>query len=117
MGVHLISAQQAIEGMDQAPGPHGFHAIVDARTPSEFSLDHLPGALNWPSLQDHERVEVGTMYKQVGPFEASKLGAMRVAANIAKHIKQHLLDKPKHWRPLVYCWRGGKRSEIGRAHV
>ena len=110
MGVHLISAQQAIEGMDQAPGPHGFHAIVDARTPSEFSLDHLPGALNWPSLQDHERVEVGTMYKQVGPFEASKLGAMRVAANIAKHIEQHLLDKPKHWRPLVYCWRGGKRS-------
>ncbi len=24
--------------------------------------------------------------------------------------KRTLLDRPKSWRPLVYCWRGGKRS-------
>jgi len=33
-----------------------------------------------------------------------------VAKNVARHIEEHMLDKPKSWRPLVYCWRGGQRS-------
>ena len=44
------------------------------------------------------------------PFEAQKRGAALVAANIARHIEQHLLDTPRNWQPLIYCWRGGKRS-------
>ena len=47
---------------------------------------------------------------QTSPFEAKKLGAGLVAANIARHIAQHVLDKPRSWKPLAYCWRGGKRS-------
>jgi tRNA 2-selenouridine synthase len=50
------------------------------------------------------------LYKQVGPFEAKKKGAALVAANISKHIQNHVIDLPKDWQPLVYCWRGGKRS-------
>ncbi|MFM7698087.1 MAG: tRNA 2-selenouridine(34) synthase MnmH, partial [Limnohabitans sp.] len=69
-----------------------------------------PGALNWPSLTNEERIRVGTLYKQVGPFEANKVGAMLVAANIAKHIERSVLRLPKDWQPLLYCWRGGKRS-------
>jgi tRNA 2-selenouridine synthase len=53
---------------------------------------------------------VGTLYKQVSPFSAKKLGAALVAANIARHLENTLLDRPRGWRPLVYCWRGGKRS-------
>jgi len=87
-----------------------FDAILDARSPGEFAEDHLPGALNFPVLSDEERVLVGTLYKQMSPFEAKKVGAARVARNIAAHIDTHCLDKPKNWRPLIYCWRGGKRS-------
>jgi tRNA 2-selenouridine synthase len=87
-----------------------FDAIIDARSPSEYTDDHLPGAISCPVLSDEERARVGTLYKQVSPFEARKVGAPLVAKNIARHIETHFLDKPKGWRPLIYCWRGGKRS-------
>jgi tRNA 2-selenouridine synthase len=87
-----------------------FDAIIDARSPGEYALDHLPGAINAPVLDDEQRIRVGTMYKQIDSFEAKKLGAALVARNIAMHIEQLWLDKPRDWRPLVYCWRGGNRS-------
>ena len=93
-----------------------FDAVLDARSPAEFAEDHVPGALSRPVLDDEERVRIGTIYKQVSPFEAKKLGAALVARNIARHVEGSFLDKPKGWRPLVYCWRGGKRSGA-MAHV
>jgi tRNA 2-selenouridine synthase len=93
-----------------------FDAIIDARSPSEFALDHLPGAINAPVLDDAQRIRVGTMYKQVNSFEAKKVGAALVAHNIATHIERLWLDKPREWRPLIYCWRGGNRSGA-MAHV
>ena len=107
MPVQLVSAEEAIQAMSQADG---YSCIIDARSEDEFALDRLPHAFNWPSLSNEERIRVGTLYKQVGAFEANKLGASLVAANIAKHIQTHVMDLPKSWRPLVYCWRGGKRS-------
>lgn len=87
-----------------------FDAILDARSPAEFAEDHLPDAQSFPVLSNEERARVGTLYKQVSAFEAKKIGAVLVARNIAAHIEARLFDKPKDWRPLVYCWRGGKRS-------
>ena len=87
-----------------------FDAIIDARSPSEYALDHLPNAINCPVLNDEERILVGTTYKQVNSFEARKMGAAMVARNISAHIDALWLDKPRDWRPLVYCWRGGNRS-------
>jgi len=87
-----------------------FDAILDARSPAEFADDHIPGATSCPVLSNEERARVGTLYKQVSPFEAKKVGAALVAKNIAAHIEARFLDKPKSWRPLVYCWRGGQRS-------
>ena len=88
----------------------GFDAIIDARSESEFAEDHLPGAANWPTLTDEERIFIGTTYQQVNAFEAKKRGAALAARNIASHIERDVIDKPKDWAPLVYCWRGGKRS-------
>jgi tRNA 2-selenouridine synthase len=102
--VQTLSATDAIARL------HEFSVVVDARSQTEYAEDHLPGAVNWPSLSDEERHEIGTLYKQVSPFEAKKRGAAKVAANIARHIEREVLDKPREWRPLVYCWRGGKRS-------
>ena len=90
--------------------PGGFSTIIDARSEDEFALDHLPGAVNWPSLNNEERIVIGTMYKQVNAFEAQKHGSALVAANIARHIQREVLPLPRTWQPLIYCWRGGKRS-------
>lgn len=98
------------------PGLEDFDTIIDARSPGEFALDHLPGAVNCPVLDDAQRVRVGTMYKQIGAFEAKKLGAALVAQNIGALIETSFLDQPRDWRPLVYCWRGGNRSGA-MAHI
>jgi tRNA 2-selenouridine synthase len=87
-----------------------FDEIIDVRSPSEFAEDHIPGARNCPVLNDEERARVGTTYKQVSAFEAKKIGAALVSRNIAHHLEQEFVDKPRNWRPLIYCWRGGSRS-------
>lgn len=89
---------------------HGFDDIIDVRAPAEYAEDCLPGAISLPVLSDEERAQVGTIYKQVNPFTARKLGAALVARNAAAHLLGPLADKPGGWRPLVYCWRGGQRS-------
>jgi len=99
-----IDAQAAISDLSR------FDTIVDARSPSEYAEDRLPGAVNWPSLDDEERANVGFEYTRVSPFRAKKHGAAIVARNVAAHIDRHVVDKPPGWAPLVYCWRGGKRS-------
>lgn len=96
--------------------PGTFDALIDVRSPSEFAEDHLPGAVSCPVLDDAERARIGALYKQVSPFEARKAGAVLVARNIAHHIDEHFLAQPRTWKPLVYCWRGGKRSGA-MAHV
>jgi tRNA 2-selenouridine synthase len=90
--------------------PDSYDAIIDVRSPSEFAEDRLPGALNWPVLDDAERAEVGTVYTRVSTFEARKRGAAIVSRNIARIIDEHVAGLPREWRPLVYCWRGGQRS-------
>lgn len=87
-----------------------YDEIIDVRSPAEFAEDHIPGAINCPVLDDAQRAEVGTLYKQVSPFEAKKIGAALVSENIARHLKERFLDRPKGWKPLIYCWRGGDRS-------
>jgi len=87
-----------------------FDAIIDVRSPSEFAEDHIPGAINLPVLDDAQRAEVGTIYKQVSAFKARKVGAALVSQNAARHLQGPLADHDGGWQPLVYCWRGGQRS-------
>lgn len=93
-----------------------FDEVIDTRSPSEFAQDHIPGAINCPVLVDEERARVGTLYAQVSPFDAKKLGAALVSRNIARHIESRFAAHGREWRPLIYCWRGGKRS-AAMAHV
>jgi tRNA 2-selenouridine synthase len=67
-------------------------------------------------LDNDERARVGTIYKQTSSFDAKKIGAALVSANIARHLSERFQDRTKEWRPLVYCWRGGKRS-AAMAHI
>jgi tRNA 2-selenouridine synthase len=100
----LLPFAEVLPQLDQ------FDTIIDVRSPSEFAEDHIPGAINCPVLDDEQRARVGTLYKQVNAFEAKKTGALLAARNIALHIENQFMDKPRSWKPLVYCWRGGNRS-------
>jgi tRNA 2-selenouridine synthase len=93
-----------------------FDELIDVRSEGEFGDDHIPGAINCPVLDDGERALVGTIYKQNSSFDAKKLGAALVSANIARHLRERFGDRPRTWKPLVYCWRGGGRS-AALAHV
>jgi tRNA 2-selenouridine synthase len=111
LSVQTISASRVIAHLKSNDSASlKISQIVDARSPSEFALDHLPGSTNWPVLSDDERITVGTLYKQVNSFQAHKEGAALVAANISRIISEHVLGLPKTWQPMIYCWRGGKRS-------
>ena len=101
---HILRLDQFLTELDR------FDLIIDVRSPAEFALDHIPGAVNYPVLNNEERAQIGTLYKQVSPFAAKKLGAALVSRNIAHHLENQLLELPREWRPLIYCWRGGERS-------
>jgi len=104
MSLTTLPATQVIQRL------HEFDTVIDARSEGEYEEDHLPGAVNWPTLNNDERRDIGTLYKQVNAFEAKKRGAAIAARNIATHIEREVIDKPKDWKPLAYCWRGGNRS-------
>ena len=87
-----------------------FDEVIDVRSEGEYAEDHIPGAINCPVLDNSERAVVGTIYKQSSSFDAKKIGAALVSANIARHLRERFYDRPRSWRPLVYCWRGGGRS-------
>ena len=94
-----------------APGALArFDMVIDVRSPGEYALDHVPGAVNLPVLTDAERAEVGTIYVQDSRFKARRLGAAYVARNVARHLEETLSDREGGFAPLIYCWRGGMRS-------
>jgi tRNA 2-selenouridine synthase len=105
----ILSIEQVLSQLDT------FDAIIDARSPGEYALDHLPGAINAPVLDDEQRIRVGTMYKQVGSFEAKK-SARRWSPRTSPTHRRLWIDQPREWRPLIYCWRGGNRSG-SMAHI
>ena len=88
----------------------GYDVIIDARSPGEFAEDHVPGAINLPVLTDEERREVGTIYVQESRFKARRIGGAYVARNVGRYLQTVMADWPAAHQPLVYCWRGGMRS-------
>lgn len=104
MTLATLPASEVLHRLDK------FDSVIDCRSEAEFALDHLPGAINWPTLDNRQRDAIGTLYVQGSPFEARKRGAALAARNIADHIEREVINKPKSWRPLTYCWRGGQRS-------
>ena len=106
----LVTADACLIQLEQ------YDSIIDVRSESEYALDHIPGAINCPVLNNAQRIEVGTLYKQSSAFDAKKLGAALVAQNVAHHLEHHFRDHTRDWKPLIYCWRGGNRSGA-MAHI
>jgi tRNA 2-selenouridine synthase len=84
--------------------------VIDVRSQSEFMTGHIPGAFNIPLFDDKERETVGIIYKKEGRRKAILQG-LELAG---KTMTLKLLDAlkiAKESQLLVYCWRGGMRSE------
>lgn len=85
------------------------HVIVDVRSPGEFLNGHIPGAINIPLFDDHERAEIGTLYKIKGKDEAVVRGIEIVSPKLAEFIRS-VKEKTDSGEVCVYCFRGGMRS-------
>lgn len=105
-----VKLPQTVEFSALADNSVSFDEIIDVRSPSEYALDHLPGASNLPVLDDDQRALVGTLNAQESSFAANRRGASLICTNIGELLAGPLADRPRDWRPLVYCWRGGNRS-------
>jgi len=81
---------------------------VDVRSPVEYNVDHIPGAINLPIFNDEERKEVGTLYKMAGRENAVKRGAEIGGRRIVDII--NALAEIKDKEIIIYCARGGMRS-------
>lgn len=100
-----ISLEQAISLRDRGA------LLVDARSPDEFVEATIPGAINVPLLDNAERAEVGTLYKQVGKQQARRRGVELVAPKIPALVEQVAARQAGTSLPVVvFCWRGGMRS-------
>lgn len=62
--------------------------LFDVRAPVEFSRGSFPGAVNLPLMDDVERTQVGTCYKQHGQEAAIALGHRLVSGE----LKQARID-------------------------
>ena len=85
--------------------------LVDARSEGEFAQSHIPGAINIPILDNAERIQVGTLYKQAGPEKATLKGFELVGPRFHL-IQREALRKFPAKKLILYCWRGGMRSQI-----
>ncbi|MBW3004509.1 tRNA 2-selenouridine(34) synthase MnmH [Candidatus Woesearchaeota archaeon] len=96
-----ISVEEALKLKDKV--------VIDTRSPVEFEKDRVPGAVNIPILENEERKVVGTLYKD-NPDEAIKLGYEYYNKKLPHMVEAFKkLDKDK--KIIIYCWRGGMRSQ------
>lgn len=90
--------------------------LVDVRAPVEFAAGSLPGSICLPIMNDDERAQVGTTYKQQGQEAAIKLGHQLVSGAIKEaRIEAWIAAVKEKPRSLVTCFRGGLRSRTAQA--
>lgn len=87
--------------------------IVDVRSPSEFALASIPGAINLPLFDDYERAQIGIIYKEKGILEAKLKGVELFSPKMHYFVSRIIEEIEKNNRAVVfYCWRGGMRSKF-----
>ena len=84
--------------------------VIDVRSPSEFYLGHIPGAVNLPLFDDKERETIGKKFKKEGRLPAI-LEGLKLTGPAISSILEQALRIAKDRKLLVHCWRGGMRSE------
>ena len=92
--------------------------LLDVRAPVEFEQGAFPNSINIPLMADEEREAVGIRYKEQGQDAAILLGAELVTEEgCSQRKKQWAEFFDKHPNGLLYCFRGGLRSQISQQWV
>lgn len=84
--------------------------LADTRSPLEYNSGHIPGAVSLPLFSDDERASVGKTYKKSGRTEAVLEGLKLIGPKLSGLFSDGVSlagGEPV----LMYCWRGGMRSE------
>ena len=85
--------------------------VADVRTPAEYEQGHIQCAVNIPLFTDDERASVGTTYKNQGREKAVLKGLEFVGPKMGSLLKEGIRVSGNHRELMLYCWRGGMRSE------
>jgi tRNA 2-selenouridine synthase len=81
--------------------------FIDLRSPKEHTEDTIPGSINIPLFDNQEHEVIGTLYHQKGQKEAIDKGMDFVLPKLDRMTDQIT----KHKEPILFCWRGGMRSQ------
>ncbi len=85
--------------------------LVDIRSPQEFEEFHIPGAVNIPLFENDEKKLIGHIYRTKGVEEAKRVGESIAVEKLEEFYNQFKALKEKYENVIVYCWRGGMRSQ------
>lgn len=107
--LHKISIH---EYYDKAP----LIPLIDVRSPGEYELGHIVGAVNIPLFSNEERADVGTVYKKMTKEKAIELGYKYVTPKLQWFLEQSTMVA-KNGPIAVHCWRGGMRSQSFAKHL
>jgi tRNA 2-selenouridine synthase len=89
--------------------------LLDVRAPVEFLKGAFPSAINMPLMDDAERQQVGTCYKERGQNAAIELGHRLVSGDIkTARIERWANFARAYPQGMLYCARGGLRSQIAQ---
>lgn len=87
--------------------------LIDSRAPVEFSRGAFPNTVSLPLMQNSEREQVGTCYKEQGQQAAITLGHQLVNGDVkAQRVQAWVEFAEKNPNGYLYCFRGGLRSQI-----
>jgi len=92
--------------------------LIDVRAPIEFEKGAFINTINLPIMSDKERHLVGICYKEKGNEEATILGHQLVSGEIKRgRINAWTNYLEKHPDSVIYCFRGGQRSQIAQKWI
>ena len=85
--------------------------LVDIRSPQEYEEFHIPGAVNVPLFENEEKKLIGYIYRNEGVDRARELGEELAKGKLEEFYRRFKELRDKHKNVVVYCWRGGMRSQ------
>ncbi|MFK0570609.1 tRNA 2-selenouridine(34) synthase MnmH [Endozoicomonas sp.] len=87
--------------------------LMDVRAPVEYAKGSFPLASNAPILDDRQREQIGTCYKQEGPDAAVELGYELATDEVrSQRLASWQQFVTQHPQGYLFCFRGGQRSHI-----
>lgn len=104
--------------IEEALSHTGSYCWIDVRSEAEFERAHIPGSINLPLLNNEERALVGTTYKMEGREAAVQVGLRLIGPKFETYYQSLITTaKNQNKKLLLYCWRGGLRSQIASTLV